>query len=284
MDNAMDYKTIGVVVTDDQGDAATLAAAIALAGALGAHLDIFCLGVDPIRSDLAPMGATPALAMASLGEARGRADDLATWVESQMQGQPPTYSVQSLALMSVALEAAIARAARYSDLIVAAQPYGEGSNQLQVTVLEAALFGTGAPVLMIPPGVSLSKGSFDRVAIAWNESEEALEALRKSMPMLARAERAEVVMVDPPAHSPERSDPGGGACLMLSRHGIKAEVSILSKTLPRVSDVLNRHVEDHGSDLIVMGAYGHSRFREALIGGATRDMLESARVPVLMAH
>ena len=63
-----------------------------------------------------------------------------------------------------------------------------------------------------------------------------------------------------------------------------AEVSILSKTLPRVSEVLNRHAVDHSSDLIVMGAYGHSRFREALIGGATRDMLETAQVPVMMAH
>jgi nucleotide-binding universal stress UspA family protein len=61
-------------------------------------------------------------------------------------------------------------------------------------------------------------------------------------------------------------------------------VAVLARTMPRVSDVLNRHVIDTGADLLVMGAYGHSRLREALFGGATRDMLEICPVPVLMAH
>jgi nucleotide-binding universal stress UspA family protein len=92
------------------------------------------------------------------------------------------------------------------------------------------------------------------------------------------------VMIDPPTHSPERSDPGGAVCLMLARHGVKAEVSILSRTLPRVSEILTRFATEHGANLIVMGAYGHSRFRESLLGGATRDMLEGTSLPLLMAH
>jgi nucleotide-binding universal stress UspA family protein len=71
---------------------------------------------------------------------------------------------------------------------------------------------------------------------------------------------------------------------MLVRHGVRAEVVVLAKTAPRVSDTLARHVLDQDADLLVMGAYGHSRFREFLLGGATRDMLEHAAVPVLMAH
>ena len=73
-------------------------------------------------------------------------------------------------------------------------------------------------------------------------------------------------------------------CQMLVRHGVKAEVSVLARSLPRVSDVLARHVTDVDAGLMVMGAYGHSRFREAILGGATRNMLEKATVPVLMAH
>ena len=61
-------------------------------------------------------------------------------------------------------------------------------------------------------------------------------------------------------------------------------MSVLARTLPRVSDVLLRHVRDANADLLVMGAYGHSRFREAILGGATRNMLEQTTVPVLMAH
>jgi nucleotide-binding universal stress UspA family protein len=71
---------------------------------------------------------------------------------------------------------------------------------------------------------------------------------------------------------------------MLSRHGVSCEIDVLSKSLNRVSDVLNRHITDTGADLLVMGAYGHSRFREAILGGATRNMLEHATVPVFMAH
>jgi nucleotide-binding universal stress UspA family protein len=71
---------------------------------------------------------------------------------------------------------------------------------------------------------------------------------------------------------------------MLVRHGVKAEVSVLAKTRPSVSDVLVRHLRDQNADLLVMGAYGHSRFREAILGGATRDMLEMAEGPVFLAH
>jgi nucleotide-binding universal stress UspA family protein len=71
---------------------------------------------------------------------------------------------------------------------------------------------------------------------------------------------------------------------MLSRHGVRAEVSVLAKTMPRVCDILTRHARDIDADLLVMGAYGHSRFRESILGGATRNMLEMAQIPVFMAH
>jgi nucleotide-binding universal stress UspA family protein len=93
-----------------------------------------------------------------------------------------------------------------------------------------------------------------------------------------------IAVIDPPNYGPERSDPGGALCQMLVRHGVKAEVSVLAKTMPRVSEVLVRHVRDQNADLLVMGAYGHSRFREAILGGATRDMLELAQGPVFLAH
>ena len=71
---------------------------------------------------------------------------------------------------------------------------------------------------------------------------------------------------------------------MLSRHGVQCEIDVLAKNMNRVSDVLNRHAVDTDSEMIVMGAYGHSRFREAILGGATRNMLEQAKVPVFMAR
>jgi len=98
------------------------------------------------------------------------------------------------------------------------------------------------------------------------------------------ADNVHVVVIDPPQHGPNRSDPGGALSQYLARHGVKTEIDVLSKTMPRVSDVLCRHVQDLDADMIVMGAYGHSRFREAILGGATRNMLEQAEVPVFLAH
>lgn len=280
----MTYKTIGVVVTDETNDLITLKAAMAVARRQEAHLDIYCLGLDPIRYDMAPMGAAPALTVMGTEEAQERAKALEAWANGLLTDDTISSTVQPMIVTSVGLDLAVARIVRYSDLIVASQPYGTGTSQLQINVLEAALFGTGAPVLVIPQVEFDYNEPFDRLLVAWNESDEALEAVRKALPALKAADRAEIVMIDPPSHSPERSDPGGAICVMLARHGIKAEVSILSKTMPRVSEVINRQVQEHDCDMIVMGAYGHSRFREALIGGATREMLETAQVPIMMAH
>ncbi len=139
------------------------------------------------------------------------------------------------------------------------------------------------PVLIVPDA-----GSPDlpcrRIVVGWNQSAEALSAIRKAMPLLKSADLVDITVIDPPTHGPERSDPGGQLSQLLARHGIHAEVSVLAKTLPRISDVINRHVRDTNADMVVMGAYGHSRFREAILGGATRHMLENVEIPVLMAH
>ena len=91
-------------------------------------------------------------------------------------------------------------------------------------------------------------------------------------------------MVDPPARGPERSDPGGRLCQFLVRHGVKAEVTVLARNRPKVSEVLAEHAMDRAADMMVMGAYGHSRLREAVLGGATRAVLQGTKIPVLMAH
>jgi nucleotide-binding universal stress UspA family protein len=167
--------------------------------------------------------------------------------------------------------------------IAGAAPGEEGEAPEAEAVLEAALFDGAAPVLLLP-GTLLPETLGKRVVIAWNQGREAMAAVRRALPLLRKADLVNIVVVDPPAYGPERSDPGGALCQMLVRHGVKAEVSVLARTMPRVSDVLVRHIRDQNADILVMGAYGHSRFREAILGGATRDMLELAQVPVFLAH
>ena len=280
----MAYKTISVIVTDAGADAAALAAAASLALRDAAHLDVHCVGIDPARYEAMPVGSAALIMEAGAAEARERAEALVKWAEGALPSELIRVGVQPVVVPQLGLDAAVARLARYSDLIVAGRPYGTGRGPVQVTVVEAALFGTGAPVLLVPEGAQDWSRPWKRVVAAWNEGDESLSAIRKAIPVLQMADHVDIVMVDPPSHSPERSDPGGAICVMLSRHGVKAEVSILARTLPRVSEVVLRFAREHGADAIVMGAYGHSRFREAILGGATSDLLEASPLPLLMAH
>ena len=151
-------------------------------------------------------------------------------------------------------------------------------------MLEASLFEGGAPVLVLPQGSVAVEGLGKRILVAWNQSDEALHAIRRALPVLKAAEAVEIAVVDPSPYSPEGSDPGGKLCQMLTRHGVKAEIAVLAKTLPTVTEVLTRRAAETGADMLVMGAYSKSRLREAIMGGATRHMLERANLPVLMAR
>jgi nucleotide-binding universal stress UspA family protein len=167
--------------------------------------------------------------------------------------------------------------------VILPKPYGDKRGVELEPILESAMFDGAAPVLMVPEAGPVLTAP-RRILLAWNESDEALAAARTALPLLIGAETVRITVIDPPVHSPTRSDPGGLLSQYLSRHGVSCEIDVLSKTMPRVSDVLMRHAADIEADLIVMGAYGHSRFREAILGGATRNMLEHAKIPVFLAH
>jgi nucleotide-binding universal stress UspA family protein len=177
----------------------------------------------------------------------------------------------------------VAHRARLSDLVVLPKPYGPGRGHENEAITEAALFNGHVPVLVIPDGGTYPD-PVGHVVVAWNESTEALAAIRAALPILQGAGSVDIAVIDPPTHGPDRSDPGGQLSQMLARHGVRTEVSVLAKTMPRVSDILCRYCGDKEADLLVMGAYGHSRFRESILGGATRNMLEVSEVPVLLAH
>ncbi|HHS89099.1 MAG TPA: universal stress protein, partial [Rhodobacteraceae bacterium] len=177
----------------------------------------------------------------------------------------------------------LAHLTRLSDLVVLPRPYGENRGHEHEAIVESELFDASVPVLVVPDGGKLPD-PIGKIVIAWNESHEALVAVRAALPFLRQAEAVNIAIVDPPPHAPDRSDPGGALSQMLARHDVKADVSILARTMPRVSDVIARHLVDQAADLLVMGAYGHSRIRESILGGATRHMLQTARIPILMAH
>jgi nucleotide-binding universal stress UspA family protein len=278
----MDYRTIVTFVRDFEAERSALDAAAAMAEAREGHLTVVCLGIDRTQPGAYYAGASAIAFQQSLAEAQAEAQAVEAKVRELFKLRPRCEVIAVTAQIG-AVGPTVADFTRFTDLAVALKPYGGKRDVEDVAIVEGALFGYRTPVLLLPAGVS-SAIAPKSVVIAWNESLESLTAVRAAMPFLTKAGKVNIVIIDPPKHASDRSDPGGNIAEMLARHGVRADISILAKTMPRVSDVLARHVRETEGDLIVMGGYGHSRFREAILGGATRDMLEIAEVPVLMAH
>ena len=279
----MAYKTILTVCTDPDRQNEILTQAVTLARAHEAHLDVLCIGMDRSQTGYHQAGLDAVLVQQALSRASDEAEAMAETARKALLNMDALWSVESSIAQIADIGRKVAARARFCDLAILPKPYGEDAGFELETVVEGTLFEGQIPVLILPQAASPAPMP-QRVVLGWNESSEALRAVRAALPVLRQASMVHVAVIDPPRHGAGRSDPGGALSTFLARHGIRAEIDVLSKTLPRVSDMLQRHVEDLGADLVVMGAYGHSRFRESILGGATRNILEQARVPVLMAH
>ncbi|MGD9864447.1 MAG: universal stress protein [Pseudodonghicola sp.] len=279
----MAYKSLLTVLTDPKVSDATMSQLIALAEAQDAHAEALCLGVDRTQTGYYYAGANAMILQETLERASAEAEATLAYAKEKLGLSDVRWSAEDGVAQIADLGRHVAYRARFSDLVVLPRPYGDGHGAEAEPIVEAALFEGRAPVMVVPDNAA-AKAQFKTILVAWNESVEAMAAIRKAMPFLKAAEQVRIVVIDPPQHGPERSDPGGLLSQMLSRHGVTCEIDVLSKTMTRVSDVLNRHATDTSADMLVMGAYGHSRFREAILGGATRNMLEQAKIPVFMAH
>ena len=279
----MAYKTILTIITDlDIADSA-LEPAITMAAREEAHLDVLCLGVDRTQTGYYYAGTNAFIQQETLHKAQEDSAKIESAVKDRLGREGIAWSAEAAVAQIAGLSHLVAQRARFSDLVVMPRPYGDGRGIEDEAATEAVLFDGHAPLLVVPKG-SDTQNIGQKIVIAWNQSPEAMAAIKQAMPLMQAAEVVNIAVVDPPKHGPDRSDPGGALSQMLSRHGVHTEISVLAKTMPRVADVLERHAQDIEADLMIMGAYGHSRFREAILGGATRNMLEHTPIPVFMAH
>lgn len=170
---------------------------------------------------------------------------------------------------------------RYADLIIIGQPDDKASTE----GLDPGdvVLAAGAPV-MIVPHIGAPSTTAEKITIAWNASRESARAVRDAMPLLEHAKSVNIVCFQPEKASGHGELPGADIALHLSRHDIQVDVQILEGEGIDVGNAILSHLADRDSDLLVMGGYGHSRLREAILGGATRTILQSMTVPVLMAH
>ena len=278
----MGYKTILTVITSEDQQT-QLEAAIDVTRREDAHLEVFCLGVDHSQAGYYYAGASAYVFQETIDRAMAAAAALETRIRERLAPEDIRWSVESAVAQVGGLTTLIGMRARFSDLVVLTRPYGDEAPPDGEAVTEAALFEGRAPVL-ISPNRGLPADFGKKVMIAWNQTEEAMTAVRRAMPFLVAAESVEITVVDPSPHGPERSDPGGALCQMLTRHGVNASIAVLARTMPTTSEILNHRAIEIGADLIVMGAYSHSRFREAILGGTTRSMLGKTGLPILMAR
>jgi nucleotide-binding universal stress UspA family protein len=174
-----------------------------------------------------------------------------------------------------------ARIARRFDLSIVGQAEPEAS-AVEEIIAEAALFESGRPVIIVPY-IQKAPLKLDNVMVCWDGSRSAARAIADALPLLAKAGRVEVVIV---TNERGKQDEVAGADMgaHLARHGLNVDVRRTALGDADVGDILLSHAADAGSDLIVMGGYGHSRLREFVLGGVTRSIVRSMTAPVLMAH
>jgi len=177
----------------------------------------------------------------------------------------------------------IGRRARYADLTILG-PDLLTSPRLRDKVIQGALFSSGKPMLLVPEGARPTLKP-KRILVAWDARLASSRAVRESLDMLKSAEQVHLVMVDPIEDEFHHgAEPGADAATYLARHGVKVTVERLPSANHSVADVLRQHAGDVAAELMVMGAYGHSRLRERIFGGVTKSMLEGQSLPVLMAR
>lgn len=177
----------------------------------------------------------------------------------------------------------LVEAGRYADLCIIGQDAVDPARHGDVDVAEHLPTELGKPVLIVPQFGDFPEAG-RRILVAWDASREAARAVNDSLPFLQSAEQVDILHMYPQTDPDGSPDVANRLCAPLERNGISARAHELPLNGMDVSDALLSLAADLRSDLVVMGAYGHSRLREYLFGGATRNVLNQMTVPVLMAH
>jgi nucleotide-binding universal stress UspA family protein len=176
--------------------------------------------------------------------------------------------------------------ARYVDLAIVGQLDPKRKRAVMPPLLpEELAFSAGRPILVTPFSTGPTTTG-NRILVAWNTRREAARAVNDALPLLKKAESVTVLVVNPEkwAIPPHGEEPGADITQHLARHGVKVQAETAFSEDASVGEVLRAKSDEIDADLIVMGAYGHSRTRELILGGVTRDILRGMVVPVLMSH
>lgn len=274
----MSIRTILALHDGGKDSEGTLQVAIAAAANFQAHLDVLHVRADP--ETMVPVvgeamtGAMVEQMMETMAgvvadraaRARSAFDRLCAPLGPQVAWQERTGREPEL----------VAAAGRFADLTVIGRASDSGDGPMAAT-LDAALFETGRPVLLAPPG---AQAGFLHIAVAWDGSAQASRAVGAGLPFMRRARQVTLLA----AAGGDSLAPVERLQPFLERHDIRAVIEGFAPGSLSLGRALLAETQRIGADLLVMGAYGHSRLREMIFGGATREVLAESTAPVLMAH
>ena len=280
----MGFKNLLVQIDGGKAAARRIDAAIRLASSLGAHLTgLVAIGEPQIPGFVMAQMPT-GVWDETLRQLRARADTVADGFVAAAERAGLTADCRIDSALETEVPQVVALHARHADLAVLGQADPDDPQPGGAGLIGDVVLGAGRPVLAIPYiGAGPTLG--ERVLVAWDGSREAARALNDALPFLKRAKVVSVVAINasmrPGSHG---SQVGADIALHLARHGVKVQAEALEVPDISVGDALLSRLTDESADLLVMGAYGHSRFSETILGGVTRTILGAMTVPVLMSH
>jgi len=273
----MSYKTILLgLVAGDQRNQARVSTTIGLAASQGAHVTAIYM-IPPFNIPVYSDASFPLeIYDQYYAEEEAAAKPVLEAFEAAIKAQGDVTG--DIRISRILLFDALRDEASFADLIVLGQPQEDRSDPATDSLIGDIALSAGLPVLAVP-----RVGDYDsigkNVLVAWSRSRESTRALREAMPLLEGAERVLVLRANA---SDDGREAGIGA--YLARHDVKVDIKDVTAKDISVADTILNTVTNEGSDLIVMGAYGHSRVREYAFGGVTREILHHMTVPTLFAH
>ncbi len=269
-------KSVLLHVHEDDAMEGRLQVALDVCRAQGAHLS--CLYVTPYNAYITidPFGGASTQG-ALLDKLQQQQDRLRSRFESQLKNEDVAWD---WAAADGDVASVLVAASALSDLLVVSQYDRPGSHTLKpLPIADAVALHAACPVLVVPSGVNGIKLS-EASVIGWNASPESAHAVRAAVPMLLTASFVHIASVGGDGEEFPQVD----ANSYLSRHGIKSDLHELPGSSRSAAKALHDFALSKHASLLVMGAYGRSRFRETLLGGVTRSLLSTSQVPLLLAH
>ena len=276
----MGFKTILVHVDTGRSAPARLKLSADLAARSAAHVT----GLYVRRPFQAPAFTDAGPAMDSLYrtyENAAKADEaLGTAAFRDLIGS--TSSSSEWRVADGLAEEVVAAHARYADLVIVGQAEPDAAATTTPSDLAETVAISGERPVLIVPHIGVTKPPGRTVMLCWNGTREAARAATGALPILKQADKVIILLIDPRNDGDEQ--PGASIARWLGRHGVKAVVQRDTAAESSVGGVILSRAADQDADLIVMGLYGHSRMREWVLGGASRTLLASMTVPLLVAH